>query len=292
MSTMPPTRPGSGPKPFSTGQGRGLSNDDFGLPADRRTSVLAIFSLILGVLCFLPVVPGVLALILGGAAIVLISRSNGKLAGMGLAITGVVLGLLSSLLWVSITIGVVSTAKWVTNAMLSPPHAFITAAIAGDPAKARDQLVAGAKTQVSDEQIKEFGAKVSVALGDPKPLPTGIIEIAQSFGAYRAMKNLPQNQTLPGPPMPMEFAKGQAIVVLQPSGRDIPGTNSAGTGFPLANLGIVQTDGSILWLVDPQTFLNSGNTTGPGLVPPPATTPTAAPAPPTPPSPTDPGSGG
>jgi len=70
-------------------------------PVAPRTSKLAVWSLILGCLFFIPPV-GIVALVLGIIAITKISSSEGALAGKGYAIAGTVLGSLSILLVCSV----------------------------------------------------------------------------------------------------------------------------------------------------------------------------------------------
>lgn len=73
-----------------------------GAPAERRTSGLAIASLVLGILamilCLLGFLPGIPAVILGIVALREIGRSRPELGGSGMAIAGIVTGGLSIVL--------------------------------------------------------------------------------------------------------------------------------------------------------------------------------------------------
>ena len=62
-----------------------------------------------GILC----VPGfgLLAMILGGAAILLITRACGRLTGMGIAAAGCIIGLIASVIWVVISVGAVGAMQ-------------------------------------------------------------------------------------------------------------------------------------------------------------------------------------
>src|SRR5690349_14731093 len=70
----------------------------------QRTSILAILALICALICIIPGM-GLLAAILGISAAIGISGSRGRVGGMGLAIAGIVLGLLFSMIWVGIVLG-------------------------------------------------------------------------------------------------------------------------------------------------------------------------------------------
>jgi Protein of unknown function (DUF1559)/Domain of unknown function (DUF4190) len=81
-------------------------------PSPATTSGMAITSTILGVLSLIlcSVFTGVPAIILGGLGLGVIGRSNGRLKGKGLAITGIVTGGLSLLLLPVIAIGLLLPA--------------------------------------------------------------------------------------------------------------------------------------------------------------------------------------
>lgn len=72
------------------------------IPAPRQTSSYAVISLVAGILgwTLLPFLGSLAAIIFGHLARGEIRRSNGQLDGDGLAVTGLVLGWLSVVLWV------------------------------------------------------------------------------------------------------------------------------------------------------------------------------------------------
>lgn len=65
---------------------------------ETKLSKLAVSSLILGIIGFLSPLAGVIALILGVAALIKIKGSMGSLKGSGLAISGVIIGIISLVL--------------------------------------------------------------------------------------------------------------------------------------------------------------------------------------------------
>ena len=74
------------------------------VPAARPTSTTAIISLVSGILgwTLLPFLGSIVAIICGHMARAEIRRSNGNIAGDGLAVGGLVLG------WLSVALGVLS----------------------------------------------------------------------------------------------------------------------------------------------------------------------------------------
>ncbi|MFT5121768.1 MAG: hypothetical protein ACI9TH_003303 [Kiritimatiellia bacterium] len=81
---------------------------DHPIPAPPETSGKATGSLIagiIGVLC-IPVIPGIVAVVLGHMALSQIKRSNGRLGGGGLAVGGLVTGYIGVLLGLTIVLGI------------------------------------------------------------------------------------------------------------------------------------------------------------------------------------------
>lgn len=64
---------------------------------EQRLSLMALFSLIFSLICFVPGA-GLVGALLGIGGLVSIGKSRGRLTGKGLAITGLVLGLILSVL--------------------------------------------------------------------------------------------------------------------------------------------------------------------------------------------------
>src|SRR5262245_11130022 len=77
------------------------------MPAEdvrARVSGLAVSSLVFGWLCCIPG-SGLIGTILGGAGLVSISKSDGRLSGRTMAFIGIVLGLLGTALWLAVGVG-------------------------------------------------------------------------------------------------------------------------------------------------------------------------------------------
>jgi hypothetical protein len=89
--------PGNYPPPggYPPGTGYAVPGTPMGSPS--KTSVAAVFSLVFGILGCIPMVTSVLALICGFIGIS--ATKNNQKSGRGLAIAGIVLGLLGVVLW-------------------------------------------------------------------------------------------------------------------------------------------------------------------------------------------------
>jgi hypothetical protein len=100
--------------PRAEGQGpyHGGAAASFEVPP--ATSGLAVASLVLGLFFWLCVVPPLLSTVFGAVAIGQINRSRGRLVGKGMAIAGLVLGILGLLLWflpILMMVGLLGTMK-------------------------------------------------------------------------------------------------------------------------------------------------------------------------------------
>ena len=67
-------------------------------------SGLAVASVVFGLLCCIPG-SGLIGTILGGAGLIRISQSEGRLTGRGMAFFGLVLGLFGTVVWLALGTG-------------------------------------------------------------------------------------------------------------------------------------------------------------------------------------------
>lgn len=218
-------------------------------PLNRRTSVLAILSLIAGLICFLPGA-GVLALILGGAAVLVISQSRGRLGGLGLAITGVVFGLLFSIIQIMLLVGIVSGGQFVQQRFLAPVETIITGLETSDRPKARSLFTQDADKAITDAQLDDFARRIHDEWGPMRGAPTSLYSLIKSYIAVgQRMQAIHGNPDLV--PAPIRFEKGTTAVLLyldQIAMRSGPrsGPNSE---FSVVNIGVIARDGTIMWLI-------------------------------------------
>lgn len=243
---------------------------EFGLPMEpARTSVLAVISLIASLLCCVPSL-GLLGVLLGVVAIIFITGSKGRLGGMGLAIAGVVIGLLVSAVWLLLAFGAVTGFK-----EFSKTPDVLAAAQQRDLAGVHATLSADAQAAVTDEVLEAFASRVEADHGSF----VGTMEsIGDAFAAYAAVGTDFQNAYNPVSqsfqnagkvlvPVPAEFDTGIVLFShVWPANMD-QNTPTAPNGMPLMdNFGVVAGDGSWIWLYPPPQL--TGATTPATPIPP------------------------
>lgn len=238
-----------------------------------RTSISAIASLVLSLICCIPGF-GILATLLGAFAVVRIGSSAGRKSGRFLALAGIIIGLLVTAVQVGLFIGAVQVARKFTSNIINPMNtAFV-------------QLTQGDHTGLS-------------ALVDPTVLPAGdksqmdrfLAEATAKLGAFKGFQDQGfqfQSQGGPGAnvvvpglapiPLPVNFANGNALMFLLVDEKQFLSIMLGNT--PLAgsvkNMIITTQDGTTIYLIPP--------TGTPTLLTPP-TTPPAPPTGGTPPAP-------
>ncbi len=155
-----------------------------------------------------------------------IGKSEGRLSGKPLAITGLVLGLLFSGVWIALTLGASATWTTVRQSVMPALTAFENA----DLSKVRPLMMSDVAGAVGDEQLLRFAAEIKQKLGRPEGLPANLLTVTQfyfstMFGGTLPAPYLAQMSTQPPTalflPVPVEFTNGRATVLLHlpPSGR-------------------------------------------------------------------------
>lgn len=256
-------------------------------PPPARVSVLAVMSLVCSVLCCIPGLGGI-GTVLGVAALVRIGQSQGRLAGRGLAISGIIIGLLVSTLWIAGALG--AQAMWRMAA--GPVDNLVRAIEKQDYATARGFLQQSLQAAATDEQFAKFRDGMAADAGSVKGVTTNLLklwgqytELAQSPAFTRAMQSAQQQRgtgqaAVEGRiPMPVEFSNGLRAVVLEFSQSTSGGTPANPFAGSVTNLIFIKLDGSELRLL-PDTVPGSAPTPAPPATP---AAPAAEANPPTPP---------
>ncbi len=184
-----------------------------------RMSILALGALLLSIpaccVPFLGIGAGPVAAILGVAALVLISKSRGRLGGRGLAATAIFLGIISTVLWGSIGAGAYSAYQWYLKRPVAVTNDFLIALQRGDLTTARASLSTAASNDLTDEQLTEFVAQAKNAYGEYLDAPADPQLWWNAFrDAYTGGKK-PQQQhgSSQEPPMPVALRFANRLTV-------------------------------------------------------------------------------
>lgn len=256
----------------------GAFGSPFDQPVSSRVSLLAVTALVLAILC-LPGF-GLLAMICGGAAILFISSSKGRLTGLGMAVAGCVIGLVTTVLWGFVVLGAVSVGDTFVT-MVQPARTSFEALERGDTSVLRGELTATANAAVSDERILAFVGEYQSDLGAFKSIPDTKIGVLQAYMAIGPkMQNVGNRQNTI--PIPAQFESGWAVMLVEvPTTGGPPPAGKPNFWLPIENVGILTPTGEH-WLIprpDPA---------GPTVTPPTTPAPSDATDPDEPDEPTEP----
>ncbi len=244
------------------GQPSGYEAWQDGPSEQPKLSILALASLIFSILCL----TAPIGLILGIAALFTISASAGRRTGRGLAIAGVVIGLLFSSLLVAVVVGINSAGQMISQQMSAPTTTFLQDLEAGNFTKARTALTASAQS-LTDADMTKFRDAYVAKVGKIKGAPVSLMKMISSYsGAGQAMQSL-QNATGGQMnnliPLPFEFDTGWAIVGITFD----PQAGPPGSAGSTENIVVAANDGTTIWLRDPATVPTGIKIRGPRKVP-------------------------
>jgi hypothetical protein len=146
-----------------------------------RTSVMAILSIVFSLICILPGT-GVIGILLGVGALVAIGKSNGRLEGKGAALSGIILGLITTVLWAAVGFGLLQGYTFYTKRMVPTGERFFMALSAGDLDAARAELTVDANEDVTDERLMLFAQEIETRIGSVQGAADSWNSMGQSFG--------------------------------------------------------------------------------------------------------------
>lgn len=213
------------------------------LAGPERTSALAVVSLVMSLLCCIPGL-GVLGAGLGVGALLGISGSRGRVGGKGLAVAGIIVGILVSVAWVG---GYVAFQKGVGE-LLSKTGTIVGTLDSGDYDGFRGTSSSPA-SDLSDADYAAFVAAYRAQLGGYAGVPDSAWEYIQNFGnptLAQSMQGSPPAQN--AIPVTVEFDNGMTIVFLVAS-------QTSGNPFSPIDLIYLLPDGSMIKLSD---YLGAG----------------------------------
>ncbi len=207
----------------------------------ERTSILAILSLVFGALGCCGGVTSILGIPMAIISMIGISKSKGRIGGMGLAIGGLVVGLLTLALWVGVVFGLGGMMKVAITQFGATTEAILTDVQNGDFDAARNNF-GSPGDQTSDEEFVAFAAAYTTDLGQYVSMPDGFGDLINGYMAVGPLIQPYQNRQ-GYVPMPAQFDTGWVLVIyiMDPNGQGPVGAN----GMPLPEeLILVGPDGA------------------------------------------------
>ncbi|MCA9302575.1 MAG: DUF4190 domain-containing protein [Phycisphaerales bacterium] len=178
----------------------------------ERTSIAAILSLVLGILGCCGGITGIIAVLLAIFAIIGIKGSRGRVGGMGLAIAGLLIGLLMAAAWIAVLLGVKGAINGMDKYVTQPTAQIFLDLQSDNFDGVRAGLVSPA-ADATDEELIAFRDAYTSTLGNYKAKPNGwgeYIDGWMSMGQY--LQNYQGRQGMI--PIPLYFDNGTALVVL------------------------------------------------------------------------------
>ena len=235
------------------------------MPVEQRTSILAILALILSLLGLCVPGLGLLGLIFGIVAMILIGQSEGRLGGRGISAAGIVLGLLFSVLWLALFAGAKKVADVFGTQIVAPAAATMTAIEAGDWKTARAGFVASTADKLTDEDFETFRKAYRDQVGNYQSAPAGFWEFLGQISQMGPAMSKFQNNSNGLIPLPMTFANGKAVIALQINPQSGSATSGGQGSVPVTNMQLMTTDGKTFTLYDPDNRpLPPGSEAAPG----------------------------
>jgi hypothetical protein len=219
-------------------------------PGPGRISALAVASLVFGIVCIIPG-SGLLAVLLGVPALFIINASRGRLRGTGLAVTGVVLGLIASAIWVIVLTGAAWFNQQVGQQIFAPIAQTMEGIESGDRTKARAQLTPAIDAAVTDADLDAFRAAYHAEVGEFQQMPQSLLDMIRAFTQVGPVMRGYQQQP-PGSrifPAAAMFKNGWTLVLIE--GEYQVGQGPGGQTMPrLVNIGVLTPTGREIWLRD------------------------------------------
>jgi hypothetical protein len=197
----------------------------------ERTSIMAIMSMVFGILgCCLVGLTSILAIPLSVFAMIGISRSKGRVGGMGFAIVGLVMGLLTLALWLGLIIGGGGAWYGMMKNFADSIETTLIEAKNGNYDAVRATLAPPA-SEVTDEELDAFLAYSEADFGS---YVSSFDSLGEMFTGYVSLGEQINSAGGGGGmiPVPMQFDSGWVIVIyeIDPSGQGPMGPS----GLPMA----------------------------------------------------------
>lgn len=248
-------------------------------PVRRRMSVLAVTSFIFSLVCCIPGT-GAIAALLGTAALFRISRSEGRLRGTGLAVAGIIIGLIVTAVMVGIFLAFGAAIRMIN----ADANAFVRAVESKDVPTVQSFLSGSSGATVTDAEVAAFASAIDSKIGKFISPADSLLEYGKWWmgPAGRSMGMLGQSGMQQGPqqmmPHPVKFDKEIVVLLFEQDPMAMGGGGSNAVRGTLRNVGVLFNDGSTVYLLNKPAPAPPMAPSAPG-------TPPAIPAPPSPTSP-------
>jgi hypothetical protein len=222
-----------------------------GMAPPARTSVMAVLSLVCSLLCCIPGI-SVLGVLFGGLALLAIAMSGGKVRGVGLAIAGLIIGIIVSVLWIGSAWFILVWAGQLGHST----EGVLTGIQDRDRAALSDALTTTAEAQLTDERVREFGDILEADLGQYDRAPDGFGEWIAGWSSLEDEKAESAMQRASDQyddvmPVPMMYDGEWAMFFIIFSEGTVQTTAEGPTMVPeFRDIGFLREDGSIEWLVN------------------------------------------
>lgn len=205
----------------------------------ERTSIAAILGLVcscIGCCGGITAIPGIFLSIFG---IVGISRSKGRVGGMGFAIAGLLIGLLMTVLW-GAALGTASFGLKQMDVNVVQPVFEMFGDLENDDFDAARMVLAPPASDATDAELIAFRDAYLAMLGPAVSTPGGILEYigmvaerGEPLAQYQGSNNMI--------PIPMQFQNGDGLVVMFFDQNQSGNSN----GFPVpTNIVVFDTNGN------------------------------------------------
>jgi hypothetical protein len=214
-----------------------------------RTSILAILSLVSSLICCIPGL-GVLGALLGTVAVFRISGSGGRKSGTGIAIVGIVVGIIVTVVWVFLAMGAASMAQQFTGVLSRITTPLKSQSLSEFKPLVSSELQGG----LTDARWKEFRTAVETEIGEIQTPPSSMLEFFKTYGQIQAQADKiggRQNAM----PFPIQGASGWGLFILHMSQTPPTGGAPGNLGEMFLkmtkNIEFIGPSGKSVWLVPP-----------------------------------------
>ncbi len=217
-----------------------------------RTSVLAIMSLVCSLICCIPGLSAIGAL-LGVGSLVGIKGSRGRVGGTGLAIAGIIIGGLVTVAQIGIALGVREGVGVFLRDIMPQVHSIMDDIEAGNDAEAIAKLSPPASTGVTPDHIARFRDAYRDRLGAYQAVPTDFSGLIDAYGSVgQSMQQFNgSGGGQPEMPIPVRFDNGWVVLIVRFDPN--PANPPAGNQIPITNLILYPPSGDPIALWDPVT---------------------------------------